>query len=349
MERAGDVAWRARGGERLDPIEGIEGVAQQEPPRCVDGAALATVLEAPVRLELRLPRELEVEVRRPARRPGGASQDDAEDIGRSDLIDQPAEVEKLLRRRRGVPAAHVGGRRARVPTSRLEGLDLGVRPEEIAADRIEVVGTRLHASEERVEAGDVDARGVVARLERLNERRARAGERIEHPPACRNMPVEQRLDELRDELAEVRVEAVNVLRALSLRERRLRPRQLEIVRPVERFLGRGHDRSVRRGALRTPRSDRAPSRSVRRGRNAGQSSLVDRDDLEPDPDVGRLGLRESQTCAARRTRRRFSASTAPIAPPNPLPLAPSPRRTSAPAHAGRSDRARCGPHERSSR
>ena len=89
-------------------------------------------------------------------------------------------------------------------------------------------------------AGDVDAGRVVAGLERLHERRARARERIEHATAGGNVPVEQRLDELRDELAEVRVEAVDVLRPLALRQRGLRPGELEIVLPVERFLGGRH-------------------------------------------------------------------------------------------------------------
>ena len=136
------------------------------------------------------------------------------------------------------PRAHVGRRLARIAASRLEGLGLGVRPEQVAAQRLEVVRARLDAGEQRVEAGDVDAGRVVPGLERLHERRARACEGVEHAPAGGDVPVEQRLDELRDELAEVRVQAVDVLRPLALRQRRLRPGELEIVRLVERFLGR---------------------------------------------------------------------------------------------------------------
>ena len=131
-------------------------------------------------------------------------------------------------------------RAARIAPSRLEGLRLGVGPEQVAAQRLEVVRARLDAGEQRVEACDVDAGRVVSGLERLHERRARAREGIEHAPAGGNVPVEQRLDELRDELAEVRVQAVDVLRPLALGQRRLRPGQLEIVRLVERFLGGGH-------------------------------------------------------------------------------------------------------------
>ena len=75
----------------------------------------------------------------------------------------------------------------------------------------------------------------------LHERGSRARERVENAAARRNVALEQRLDELRDELAEIRVQAVNVLRALALGERRLRPRQLEIVLAVERLLGCGHE------------------------------------------------------------------------------------------------------------
>ena len=149
-------------------------------------------------------------------------------------------MQQLLCGRRREPGAHVGGGAAWIAPSRLEGLRLGVRPEQVAAQRLEVVGARLDAGQQRVESGDVDTGRVVPGLERLHERRARAREGIEHAPTGGNVPVEQRLDELRDELAEVRVQAVDVLRPLALGQRRLRPGQLEIVRLVERFLGGRH-------------------------------------------------------------------------------------------------------------
>ena len=205
--------------EGLDPVERVERVAEQEPPRRVDGPALAAVLEAPVRLELRGAREVEVEVGRPPRRARRARQHDPEHVRRADLLDERAEVEQLLGRRRGVPGAHVARRLTRVAAARLERLGLRVGPEQVAPQRVEVVGARLDAHEQRVEAGDVHARRVVARLERLHERRPGACERIEHTATRGHVPVEQHLDELRDELAEVRVEPVHVLRALALGQR----------------------------------------------------------------------------------------------------------------------------------
>src|SRR5689334_13092381 len=80
-----------------------------------------------------------------------------------------------------------------------------------------VVLARLHARQEAVERGDVDAGRVEAGLERLHEGRPRAGKRVEHAPARRYVTAEQLLDELRDVLAEIRVEAVDVLRPLALR------------------------------------------------------------------------------------------------------------------------------------
>ena len=247
VQRPGDIAVGPGRGERLDSIERVERVAQEEPPRRIDRPAFAPMLEAPVRLELRLARELEIEMGRAPGRPSRPGEHDAKHIGRADLIDEGAEVEQLLRRRRRIPRAHVRRRPTRVASTRLERLRFGVSPEKIASERVEVVRPRLHAGEQRVEAGDVDAGGVVARLECLHERRARAGERIEHPASGGNVPVEQRLDELRDELAEVRVQPMDVLRPLTLRQRRLRPGQLEVVRPVERFLGGRHGHRLRRG------------------------------------------------------------------------------------------------------
>src|SRR5207302_11300895 len=56
----------AGAGERLDPGERVEGVPAQEVLGPLDRSALAAMLVAPVRLELRRAREVEVEMRRPA-------------------------------------------------------------------------------------------------------------------------------------------------------------------------------------------------------------------------------------------------------------------------------------------
>ena len=240
VQHPGDAAVGPHRRERLDPLERVERVAQEEPAGRFDRLALAAVLEAPVGLELRLARELEVEVRRPPRRAGRAGEHDAQHISRADLLDERPEVQQLLCRSRREPGAHVGRGVAWISPSRLEGFCLGVRPEQVATQRLEVVRARLDAGQQRVESGDVDTGRVVPGLERLHERRARACEGIEHASTGGNVPVEQRLDELRDELAEVRVQPVNVLRPLALRQRRLRPGQLEIVRLIERFLGCRH-------------------------------------------------------------------------------------------------------------
>ena len=60
-------------------------------------------------------------------------------------------------------------------------------------------------------------------------------------PPRGDVPPEQRLDELRDELAEVRVEPVDVLRPLALGKLTLRPGELEVDLGVERVLRRGHE------------------------------------------------------------------------------------------------------------
>ena len=58
--------------------------------------------------------------------------------------------------------------------------------------------------------------------------------------AAGQVAVEQRLDELRDELAEVGMEPVDVLRPLALRQVALGPRELEVDVGVEGVLRRGH-------------------------------------------------------------------------------------------------------------
>ena len=67
-----------------------------------------------------------------------------------------------------------------------------------------------------VEAGDVDAGRVVPGLERLDERGPGAGERIENEGDGGDVAIEHRLDELRHELAEIRMQTVDVLRPLAL-------------------------------------------------------------------------------------------------------------------------------------
>ena len=56
--------------------------------------------------------------------------------------------------------------------------------------------------------------------------------------------LEEDLDELRHVLPEIRMQAVNVLRSLSLRQFRLRPRKLEVYLLVERRLSPSCHRMV---------------------------------------------------------------------------------------------------------
>src|SRR5437764_12968298 len=77
------------------------------------------------------------------------------------------------------------------------------------------------------ERGDVDPGRVEAALERLHECRPRARERIEHVLAAAEVACEQDLDELRDELPEIGMEAVYVLRATTFGHVAFRPRQVE--------------------------------------------------------------------------------------------------------------------------
>lgn len=77
-------------------------------------------------------------------------------------------------------------------------------------------------------------------VERLHEGSAGTRERVEHVRSGLEAPVEQHLDELRDERAVVGTEPVDVLRPLPLRQCALRPRELEVQRRVQLVLCDGH-------------------------------------------------------------------------------------------------------------
>src|SRR4051812_17928871 len=85
------------------------------------------------------------------------------------------------------------------------------------------VPDRLGPTEQAVERRDVTADGGGAEDVRLHERRTRTGEGVVDAIRRREVTFEEDLDQLRDELAEIRMEAVHVLRALDLRKLVLGP------------------------------------------------------------------------------------------------------------------------------
>src|SRR5206468_6982238 len=134
------------------------------------------------------------------------------------------------RRVGGEPAGDVGGRTA---GAALPALEAGKRVAQVSLQHERVVLARLDAHQEAVERGDVHPGGVVAALERLYERRPGAGERVEHAPPGRDVTPEELLDELRDVLAEVRVEPVDVLLPDALGQVALRPGEVGVEPGVE--------------------------------------------------------------------------------------------------------------------
>ena len=234
-------------------------------------------------------------------------------------------------RARRRPAARTTLRRSRSRLARRRASPRSKRRERVAQvvlERERVVAPRLHAHQQAVERGDVDAGRVEAALERLDERRPRAGERVEHAAARRRRSGEELLDELRDELAEVRVEPVDVLRPLPLGELLLRPRELEVEPGVERVLGRHADArheppSCAQNASRT--------RSSRRPRTAMTSKRT----MQP----AHSRWTPSHASAARRTRRTFSGRDhleRVAEAPSRSSTSPRRRRPSAPRRATRS-------------
>ncbi len=230
-------------GELLDPLQRVERVPRDELPRSRHRPARALVLVAPVLVELRRTREVEVEVRRPPGGAGGAGEDHAQDVCVLVAVDERPEEEQLGGGFRRVPVADE--RRHVAERLQLEAAEPGQRVAKLAFEDEEVVALGLDPHQQAVERRDVDADRIPAALERLDERRPRAGERIEHARAGCDVALQQRLDELRNELAEVRVKAVDVLRPHALRQVAFRPGELEIDLGVEGVLRGGHAHGVR--------------------------------------------------------------------------------------------------------
>ena len=223
-----DCLWssRAHAREGADPLERVERITAEEVLRAFDRAARLPVLVAPVLADLRLAREVEVEVGRPPSRSGGAREDDAHHVPVLVVLDQRAVEDELGRGFRRVPRVHEGVRPGRPRP--VECLEAAQRVAQLVLEREQVVLGRLDAHQQAVEGGDVDAGRATSALERLDERRAGTCERVEHVPRARQVPLEQRLDELRHELPEVRVQPVDVLRPLPLGQVALRPGEVEV-------------------------------------------------------------------------------------------------------------------------
>ena len=230
-------ARRANFGEGSQPRDRVVRVSTEELRGLLHRPACAPVLVAEVRLVTWLLRKVEVEVGCQPRRSGRAREDDLRDVPGVlvERIRRSAIREQLAKGERCVPAAcplACAGRISRASSPRsLE------RPSEGELERREPVLRSLHARKEAVERRDVTADRSQPIDVRLHERRPGARERVVDARSRRKVARDEHLDQLRNELAEVRVERVNVLRPLGLRQRRLRPGELRVDRRVEGLLG----------------------------------------------------------------------------------------------------------------
>ena len=162
-----------------------------------------------------------------------------------------------------------------------------------------VVRPSLYVHQQAIERGDVDARRVEAALECLHECRPGTREWIEDVLTGPKVSPEQHLDELRDELAEIGVEPVDVLCPLAFGQLALRPRELEIDVRIEGVLGRCHPPRFD-GSLPTPQNA-----SAIRSRRPSWTATTSKDIRRP----ASSGCDWSHAVAARRSRRCFSGPT----------------------------------------
>ena len=200
------------------------------------GPAGAAVLVAGVGPAHGRPRHVEVVMGGEPGGPGRAGGDDRERLGLGRAGDGAAEPGEVAKGGRRVPA--------REPLRpRRIGRRGGERALEVALERDQVVGLDLHPHQEAVERRHVGADRVDPERVRLDERRPRSGERVVDDGAGREAAAKQRLGQLRHELAEIGVQAMDVLRPQALRQVALRPRELVVDLGVERRLrAAGHGR-----------------------------------------------------------------------------------------------------------
>ena len=144
--------------------------------------------------------------------------------------------------------------------SRAQLADARMRGTKFLLEQERVVLPRLDLHEETVERGHVHAGRVETTLDRLHERRPGACEGIEHVLARPEVAPEQHLDELRDELPEIRMQPVHVLRPHALRQVSLRPGERQVDVGIEGVLRQGHLRLFD-AARRKPRPRMAISTS----------------------------------------------------------------------------------------
>ncbi len=177
-----------------------------------------------------------------ARRARRTREHDPQHVGVLVVPDQRAEPQQVIGRLGREPHRDVARSRLGRPLAAL------VPPEripEVVLQREEVVAARLDPHQEAVERGQIDPRGLVAALERLDERGPGSRERIEHTASWSHVAPQELLDELRDELPEIRMQAMDVLRALALGQLTLRPGEIDVQPGVQRILGRRHEGLIR--------------------------------------------------------------------------------------------------------
>ena len=175
-------------------------------------------------------------MRRPPRRARGAREDHAQHVGALVVGDERAEAKQVVARLRREPRAHVRRRAGRPSPPRARSAR--ARRAARARARTGCAHRVLTPISRQLNAAMSTPTESSPRLERLHERRPGAGERIEHAAARRHVPAEELLDELRDVLAEIRMQPVDVLRPLALGQVALGPGEVEVEPGVELLLRR---------------------------------------------------------------------------------------------------------------
>ena len=179
----------------------------------------------------RLAWEVEVVVAGSPSRARRAGENDVPEVGVRRRGDPRPKGEQLGEGARRKPLLEVRRcRRRRRPVRRVA---LSRQEDDVGEECLRFVPRGLHAGQKAVERRDVAAGRAGAEGVGLDERRPGAREGIPDECARPRVASQEDLCELRHELAEVRVESVDVLRPLPLRELGLRPGELQVDSRVE--------------------------------------------------------------------------------------------------------------------
>ncbi len=203
-------------GKSSQTADRVERVPPQKLHRLIDRPAGSLVLVTVVLTASRQSRKIEIEVSRLSSGPSRPRQDDAPNISNRviETLDCRTIREQLAKRLLAEPLPKPRGSAPQVigpgSSSLLEGAL------ETKLHGRQRVCACLNACQQAIERGDIASDGICPKGIGLNKRCSRSDKRVIHTVTRSKVATQKGFDELRDELSEIRMKRMNVLRPLEL-------------------------------------------------------------------------------------------------------------------------------------